>query len=176
MELMDNSPSFRSDRSGSLTNQLEVMHHPHLHQFIPFELVLAALTPILFDLFDCPNDVPEPERIIPHNGIASFSTLSLTSLRRIGLVATSTCLPRSSSSSYERPPRSKRVLPGSSVTRKSISLFSVAFLFATEPNTLMSRTPYRSAILLISLLFSFRSSYTSISHHHVRCKFTPLTT
>lgn len=125
-------------------------------------------------VFERDNDIPEPERIIPHNGIASLSILSLISFRRIGRVATSTCLPRSSSSSYESPPRSKRVLPGSSVTRRSISLVSMAFLFATEPNTLISRTPYRTAILLISLLFSFSSSYTSISHHPVRCTFTPL--
>jgi hypothetical protein len=65
-------------------------------------------------------------------------------------VTTSTGQPRSCSRSYWSPPRSKRVRPGSSSTRKSRSLCAPASPRATEPKTRTFRAPYLAQTRRIS--------------------------
>jgi len=115
------------------------------------------------------QDVLQPFLGVSHSGIASRSTRSRIRGLRPRSVITSTRHPRSCSKSYWRPPRSKRVLPGSSSTRKSISLCSSASPRATEPKTRTLRAPYLAHTRKISSRFAFKSSSNVISRSSSIC-------
>lgn len=103
--------------------------------------------------------------IFSHSGMASRSTRSLIRGCKPCSVATSTGQPKSVCTSIKNPPRSRRLRPGSSSTRKSRSLSAVASPRAAEPKIRTFRAPYRRAILKISARLSLRRSDTFISRY-----------
>ncbi len=94
--------------------------------------------------------------------MASRSTRSRMRLRRPFSVTTSTLQERASCSSISKPPRSKRLRPGSSSTRKSISLLASASPRATEPKIRTFLAPYFAAMRMTSVRLRFIKSAKSI--------------
>jgi hypothetical protein len=121
-----------------------VVDRPCLDQFV-FVKCGPTAGGIPLYLLDGFQDVFKADSIIPHKGTASANILSRTRARSPSSATTSTGVPKTSSRSMSRPPRSERLRPGSRSTRKSTSLCKSLSPRATEPNTRTLRAPCRAA-------------------------------
>lgn len=92
-----------------------------------------------------------------HNGLASARTCALKRDGRSPGVLTSTCTPRSASSSTCSPPKSNSVVSGEGSTSKSRSLPSLSAPCRTEPNTRGLLTRNLRAASRMAWLFSWRA-------------------
>lgn len=79
----------RGELAGGLTDNLNVVNHPGMNEFVFLEDATASLR-IPLDPFDRVEDVMEPLTVIPHRVMASLSTCRRTDRRSPRSEATST--------------------------------------------------------------------------------------
>jgi ribosomal protein L37E len=91
-------------------------------------------------------------RPVRQSEVASDRTRCRRYGERLFSVSTSTDMPSTSSSSFPRATRSRRLRPSGRSTRRSRSLETVASPRPNEPNTRTFRAPWSPVILLISRL------------------------
>jgi hypothetical protein len=136
--------------TGCLTDDLDVMNHSGMNEFVFFERAATSLG-IPFDVLDRLQDLLLTVAIIPHKATASLSTSFRTTRRSQRSEATSTGRFSSRSKSRTNAAWSSKLRPSSMSTRKSMSLPRRAVPRATDPNIRTFRAPCRAAILRIWL-------------------------
>jgi len=139
----------RRHMASCFPDDLKVVDDPRLDQLITLKGG-STLGGLLFNATDGFLDIPQPLKIVSHRDTASRSTRGRIRSRNPLTVTTSTSQWRSACRSTSNPPRSRRLRPGSSSTRKSTSLFSSASPRTMEPNTRTFLAPCVSASRKIS--------------------------